>query len=315
MRVPASLLCTLLTAPLPALCQQDYPAKPIRVVTGAAGGGSDFTARQLAQGLTGALRQPVVVDNRPSIVLAADAGSKSRPDGYTLFIVGSSAWIFPLLQKAPYDPAEFAPVSLIEKSSGLLVVNPAVPAASVSALIAYAKANPGKLNYGSVTIGGPQHLAAELFRTMSGVNIVNVPFKSSATATTTLLSGEVHMMFNDIGLLMPHVKARKLRALAVTSPERSSLVPELPTIGSTGLPGYEMTGFTAVFAPAKTPDAIVRRLNSEIVRYVGLPEVRERFVNAAIEVVGSSPEELAARMKLDVTRTTRLISEAGIRVE
>jgi tripartite-type tricarboxylate transporter receptor subunit TctC len=230
-------------------------------------------------------------------------------------MVGNSAWIFPLLQKAPYDPAEFSPVSLVEKSAGLLAINPALPATSVAALIAYAKANPGKLNFGSVTIGGPQHLAGELFKSMAGINIVNVPFKSSALATTSLISGEVHMMVNDIGLLMPHVKAAKLRALAVTSAERSSLAPDLPTIASAGLPGYEMSGVTGLFAPPKTPEAIVRRLNAEVVRYIALPEVRERFLTAAIEVVASTPEELAARMKLDVTRTSRLISEAGIRIE
>ena len=295
---------------------QDYPNKPIRIVTGGAGGGSDFTSRQIAQGISGSLGQPVVVDNRASGVIAGEIVSKAPPDGYNLTVAGSAFWILQLLRKMPYDAvADFAPVSLISREVNILAVNPSVPATSVKELIALAKAKPGQLNYGSSTPAGPAHLAAELFKSMAGVNIVNVPYKITPMVITALIGGEVHLTIMDAGLVAPHVKTGKLRALAVTSAEPSALTPGLPTVAASGLPGYEVVGLTGIWAPAKTPAAIINRLNQEIVRVLNRADVKERFLNAGSEVVGGSPQEFTAMIKSDIARMSKVIKDAGIKVD
>src|SRR5262245_47519023 len=195
---------------------QDFPNKPIRIITTAAGGGSDFTVRLIAPGITEVLKQPVVVDNRAQPFIAADAVAKAPPDGYTYLVTGSSLWVLPLLKKQPYEVSDLAPVTLLERSVNLVAVNPSVPVKSIKELIALAKAKPGTLNYSSDVAGGRAHLAAELFTSMAGINMVHVPYKGNAPAITALVAGEVQVMFTDVALLMPHVKAGKLRALAVT---------------------------------------------------------------------------------------------------
>ena len=294
---------------------QDYPSKPIRIITGAAGGGSDFTSRQIAQAMSPAIGQPVVVDNRATTILAADGGAKAPADGYYMFMVGSSAWIFQILQKAPYDANDFVPISLVERSANIVAVHPSVPAKSIRELIALAKARPGELNYASISIGGPQHLAGELFKSMAGVNITHIPYKANAPAITALISGEVQLYISDVGLLLPHVKTGKMRALAVSSLEKSALVPDLPTVASAGLPGYEMIGVTGVFAPPKTPATFVSRLNREIVRVLALPDVKERFLTAGVEIIGSTPEQLATKVKADLVGIAKLVKDAGIKIQ
>ena len=296
---------------------QDYPNKPIRIVTAAAGGGSDFMARQVAQGISGPLGQPVIVENRGGGIIPVDYVSKAPPDGYTLLVQGAVAWVAPLLlRKAPYDMVrDFSPISLLVKEVYLVAVHPSLPVKSVRELIALAKTRPGELNYSSSIAGGSGHLAGELFRSMAGVNIVHVPYKGTAASITALISGEVQLTITDAGLMTPHVKSGKLRALAVTSAEPSALVPGLPTEAASGLPGYEAVGRTGIWAPAKTPAAIIERLNQEIVRVLNLPDVKERFFNAGVEPVGSSPEQFAAIVKADIAKLGKLIKDAGIKVE
>jgi tripartite-type tricarboxylate transporter receptor subunit TctC len=294
---------------------QNYPNKPIRIVASAAGGSGDFAARLIAQGLSGALSQQVVVDNRGGVI-PGEIVSKAPPDGYTLLIDAASFWIGPLLQETPYDPVkDFAPVTLTDSAPNVLVVNPSLPVKSVKELIALAKARPGELNYGSSSTGSTPHLAAELFNMMAGVKIVRVPFKGSGPAVISLLGGQVQLMFATAGSVAPHVKSGRLRALAVASLQPSALAPGLPTIAASGVPGYEAVAFEGMFAPAKTPVAIIDRLNQEIVRVLNRAEVKERFFNAGVETVGSTPEEFAAAIKSNVAKWGKLIKDAGIRDE
>ena len=313
-RLAVSMMSGLVVVAWGIASAQSYPNKPIRIVTAGAGGGSDFQARQIAQGISGPLGQPVIVENRgggltPEILLRAGH------DGYTVSLSGANLWITPLLRKAPYEMKDFVPISLISREVNLLVVNPGVPAKSVKELIALAKSKPGELNYAGTTVGGPQQLGAELFKSMAGVNIVSVPYKSAVAAVTAVISGEVQMLVIDAGLVAPHVKSGKLRALGVGSAEPSALVPGLPTVSASGLPGYEWSLMSGMFAPAGTPAAVINRLNLEIVRVLRTPEVRERFLNTGIEIVGSSPEEFAAIVKSDTAKTAKVIKEAGIKVD
>ena len=294
---------------------QDYPSKTIRIIAGTAGGGSDLAARVIAQGISGPLGQPVIVDNRGAAVVAAEAGSKAPPDGYTLLVAGSGIWLFPLLQKAPYDVVrDFSPLSLISREVNIVAVHPSLPVKSVGELIALAKARPGQLNF-SGTASGTIFLAGALFRSMAGVNIVNVPYKGTTPALTALLNGEVQLTILDTGLLATHVKSGKLRALAVTSATPSALTPGLPTVSASGLPGYEWIGMTLIFAPAETPAAIISRLNSEIVRALNMAEAKERLLNFGSEVIASSPGQLAAAMKSDMVKMEKVIKDSGIRID
>jgi tripartite-type tricarboxylate transporter receptor subunit TctC len=295
---------------------QDYPNKPIRIISGSVGGGSDFIARQIAQGISGPLGQPVIVDNRGSGILPMEQALKASSDGYTLLVYGAANWILPLLQKVPYDPErDFSPISLLVREVNVLVVNPSVPANSVKELIALAKARPGELNYGTGASGGTPHLGAELFKSMAGVNIVHVTYKGQAQAITGVISGEVQLTINDAGQVAPHVKSGKLRALAVTSATPSALTPGLPTLAASGLPGYESIGMSGIWAPAKTPGAIISRLNREAVRFLTLPEVNQRFLSAGEEIVASSPEQFVAAIKTDMAKMGKVIKDAGIKLD
>ena len=297
----------------PAWCQ-DYPSKTVRLVASAPGGGGDFTARLIAGGISGPLGQPVIVDNRGGGFIPADVVAKSPPDGYTALIQGGSAWINPLLQKAPYDAErDFAPIVLISRDVNILAVHPSMPVKSVKELIALAKARPGHLNYASGSSGSTTHLAFELFKSMVGVNIVRVAYAGNAPAVTALVSGETQVIIMDAGLLLPHAKSGRLRALGVTSLEPSTLAPGLPTVAESGVPGFESIGVTGMLAPAKTPAAIVTRLNQEVMRYITRPEVKERFFNAGAEVLGSTPEQFSAMVKSDIAKWSKTIKDAGIK--
>lgn len=296
---------------------QDYPNKPIRMVSPGPGGGADFVARMIAQGISGPLGHQVVVDNRPAGVIPGQIVSKARPDGYTVMVNGNSFWIAPLMQdNIPYDPLkDFSPVALAVGSPNILVVHPSVAANSVRELIALAGARPGALNYGSAAAGGSVYLSAELFKHMTGVDIVRIGYKSSGASVTALLAGEVQLMFANAPSVAPHVKSGRVRALAVTTLQRSALFPELPTVASAGLPGFEVASVYGIFAPAKTPAAIVKRLNREIVRFLGKADVKEKFLAAGVETIGSSPEDLAAAMKSEITRMGRVIKAGGIAIQ
>jgi len=297
------------------VCGQDYPHKPIRIITNAAGGGSDFIARLIAQGISGPLGQPVIVDNRSGGLIQSEIVSRAPPDGYTLLVAGGSILILPLLQKTPYDPMkDFSPITLATKEPAVLAVYPSVAAKSVKELIALAKGKPGELNYGSGGTGATNHLAAELFRAMAGVNIVHIAYKGSAPLLSALIGGEVQLAFPSAPSVAPHVKSGRLRALAVTSAEPSALAPGLPTVAASGVPGYESASLTLLFAPAKTPDAIINRLNQEMVRFLKTPEAKAQLLISGAETVGSSPQQLADTMKAEMDRMGKVIKDAGIKL-
>ncbi len=295
---------------------QTYPLKPIRIITSGVGGGNDAISRIIAAGIAGPLGQPVVVDNRSGIV-AGEILAKAPPDGYTLMLQGASVWLAPFLQsKVPFDPLrDFAPITIADTSPSTVVVHPSLPVKNVKELIALAKSRPGVLNYSSGNSGSPNHLAGELFKYMAGVSIVRIPYKSGAQETTDLIAGQVHMAFSPTGSVMPQVKAGKLRLLAVASSGPSTLAPGVPTVTASGLPGYEMRSIHAVFAPAGTTAAIISRLNQEMVRYLKLPEVKEKLLANAVESVGSTPEELGATIKSEMSRLGKLIKDVGIKAD
>ncbi len=298
-----------------AVFAQDYPNKPIRIVTSEAGGGNDVQARLVAQGLASALGEQVIVENRPSGVIPGEVVSKAAPNGYTLLLYNNTLWIGPLLQNTPYDMArDFAPITSVTRAPNVLVVNSTLPVKSVAELVALAKAKPGELNYGSSGTGGSNHLAAELFRFMAGVNIVRINYKGAGPALTALLAGELQLMFPTAGAVTPHFKAGRVRALAVTSAEPTALFPGVPTVAAV-LPGYESISIYGIFAPAKTPRTIIDKLNQEIVRFLNRTEVKEKFFIAGMEAVGSSPEQFAATVKSEMARMGKVIKEAGIRTE
>ena len=296
---------------------QNYPSKPVRLVAAGVGGGSDFAARLIAQGLAAPLGQQVIVDNRPGAggLIAGEIVAKAPPDGYTLLLHGSAIWLAPFLRDhVAYDPVrDFAPVTLAVSSTNVIVVHPSVPVRSVQQLIALAKAKPGELNYGSGSVGSGAHLAAELFKSMAGVDIVRIPYKGGGLAVNALIGGQLHLMFPVVGSVLPHIKSGKLRALAATSAQPSALLPDLPTVASAGLPGYESVSIFGILAPSKTSKAIVNRLSQEIARVLNRADVREKFLNVGTEAVGSSPAQFEAAIKSEMTRLGKLIKEVGIR--
>ena len=307
-------LIVALFATEPAL-GQEYPTKVVRIVVSEAGGTGDFVARLLAQSLAPALGQGVVIDNRGGGVVAGEHVAKSAPDGHTLLLYGNTLWLLPLMRaQVPYDPArDFRPVILAAKAVNVLVVHPALPVRSVADLITLARRTPGQLNYASAAPGTVNHLAAELFKSMAQVDVVRVSFRGSASALTSVLSGQVHMMFAAAAGYAPHARSSRLRALAVTTGTRSAIYPDLPTMAEAGLKGFESVSFHGIFAPAKTADAIVARLNQEVGAILQRPEITQRLLSAAIEPVGGSPDQLTGAIRDEVARMGKLIREAGIR--
>jgi tripartite-type tricarboxylate transporter receptor subunit TctC len=299
-----------------AVHAQDFPTRPIRIVTAQAGGAADLVARLIARGLPSSLGQQVVVDNRPTGIIPAEIVIKSAPDGYTLLFSGSSLWMMSLLQKVPFDTAkDLLPITLAASTPNVVVVNPTVPARSIQELIALAKAKPGTLNYGSGTSGASSHLAAELFKYMAGVNIVRVPYKGQGPAVLAVLGGEVQMSFATGSSVAAHLKSGKLRALAIATAKPSALAPGLPTVAESGLPGYQSASNAGMFAPSRTPARLIAFLNREIVQVLRRPEVRDVLFNDGTEVVGSSPQEFAASMKAEIASLGKVIKAAGIRTE
>ena len=294
---------------------QDYPSKPVRIVTAPAGGATDFMSRAIAPGLSASLGQSVLVDNRPQIFVTPLV-AKSPSDGYTLLLGSGSHWVGPLLLKLTYDPVkDFAPVSTIARQPNVLVVHPSLPVKSVNELVVLAKARPGEINYTTSSVGSSSYLGSELFRSMTGVNMVRVAYSGGGPSLNALLGGEVQLLFTNPSSVSPHVKSGRLRALAVTSAEPSELVPGLPTMAASGLPGFESVSTYVVFAPAKTPAAITNRLNREIVRVVNLPDVKERFLNSGVESVGSTPEQLTATMTVEMAQVSKMLKEGTIKGE
>jgi tripartite-type tricarboxylate transporter receptor subunit TctC len=293
---------------------QDFPVKPVRILASEAGSNGDFVARTVAQALTTAWGQQVLVDNRGGGVIAGDVVAKSPPDGYTMLLYGNTHWLLPLMRKqVPYDAhRDFAPVTLAARNINVLVVHPSVPVKSVKDLVALARAKPGALNFSTAAPGTMNHLAGELFKSLAKVNIVRISYRGSPSALTAVLTGEVQMMFATVAPARPHIQSGKVRALAVTSANRSATFPELPTVAEGGLPGFEAISVHGVFVPAKTPEATVTRLYQDIARALQRPEAKDRIAGIGGEAVGSTPGEFAKVIKEEVARMDNVIKEAGI---
>lgn len=299
-----------------AAAAQSFPSKPVRIVVTGVGSGGDFAARLIAQGVAASLGQQIVVDNRGSGNQPAEIVAKAVPDGYTLCLSAAPLWITPFLRKTPYDPLkDFAPVTLAVTSPNILVVHPALPVKSTRELIALIRAKPGALNYATSGIGASSFLAAELFKSMSGTDMVRVNYKSGGLALTEMISGQVQLMFANAGLVAAHLQSGRLKALAVTSAKPTPLLPGLPTVAAGGLPGYELVSVQGIFAPAGTPEAIIARLNREFIPFLRRADTREKFFAAGVESIGGTPEELAATVKSEMARLGKVIKATGITLD
>jgi tripartite-type tricarboxylate transporter receptor subunit TctC len=297
---------------------QNYPTRPIRlVVASSPGGASDILGRMLAQKLSDEFGQQVVVDNRggASGVIGTDIVAKAAPDGYTLLIIQPSLTINPsMISNLPYDAVrDFAPVSLVVDAAQIMTVNPAVPAKNVKELVALAKAKPGTLMFGSPGVGTSPHLTAELFKLTAGVDMPQVPFKGSGMAFVSLISGEVSVAFSTVLSALSHVKSGKIRALGVTTLKRVAVVPDVPTIAESGLPGFESSQWFGILAPARTPRPIVERLYQALLRVSSSPEVKERLTSEGVDVVNRKPDEFAAVIKRELAQWAKVIKAAGIK--
>jgi tripartite-type tricarboxylate transporter receptor subunit TctC len=290
---------------------QEFPSKPVHIVVPfPPGGGADTLTRILEPKLARILAQPIVVENRPGASghIGADFVAKSVPDGHTLLMSSTAS----LTEK---NVNQFAPVSLVSASAYIVTASPGVAAADIRGLIALAKANPGKLTFGSSGTGAASHLSAELFKAMAGVDLLHVPYKGTGQALTDLLAGHVNLMFAPSQTVMPYVRAGKLKALAVTGSKRSETLPDLPTVAESGLPGYEAVGWFGLLAPVATPKATVTKLSAEANRVLAMSEVREKMLGLGADPAGNTPEEFARFIRDDQAKWSKLMKEAGIQAE
>lgn len=319
-RARALCAAAALGCALPAAAQTDFPAKPIRVIVPLApGGGNDLVARMVGSRLQERLGQAIVVDNRPGVggVVGTEIASRATPDGYTLLVANNShPAMGALYPKLSFDPVrDFAPVTLAAISPLVVAVHPSVPFKTFGEFLAWTRAHPGRVHYGTSGVGSPPHLAGELIAAQAKIDLTPVPFKGIAPALTAVLGNEIQMTFANLPVSMPHVHAGRLRALAITSAKRSEALPDLPTVAESGLPGFEASIWFGFLAPAGTPRAILERLNREIVAVLRLPEVRQQLVAQGVETVASSIDEFAAIMKNDAARLGKLIRERGIKAD
>jgi len=321
LRLAARLFAVLAcVAPVSQAVAQSYPSRPIKMIVPFTPGTSmDIVARTLGEKLYERLGQPVVVDNRPGAtgIIGSDAVAKADPDGYTLLVTSNNIVVGPLLHKTvPFDPLkDFAPITVTSYSALVLVASNKSGIKSVAEMIARAKANPGKLNYSSPGIGTTQHLSMEALKSVMNVNIVHVPYRGSAGATTDLLSGEVDLGFVPIDIANPHYKANAFKVLAVGSPQRHPMMPDVPTLEESGVPDVESNPWHAVAAPKGTPRPIIDKLNSEIRAILALPDVREKLEGSGLKIQTSTPEEMQALMERDMAKSADLIRRNNISVD
>jgi len=299
---------------------QGFPERPVRIIVPLPPGGSpDTIARTIAQGLQNVWPHPVVVENRTggSQNIGADAVAKSAPDGHTWLLSPDNVFsVNAHIAKQPFDPfADLAPVTLLARIQFLLTVHPSVPASSVQELIAYAKAKPGELNFGSSGIGSPQFLGGTLLQQMSGTKMNHVPYKGAAPAVADLLAGRIQIWVGAANSLLPHIKADKLRVLGTTAAQRFGSLPDSPTIAEAGLPGYALYPWLGLFVPGKTPPEIISRINAEVAKILNSPEVKARLVPQGMDIATGSPEELARIIREDDARWGKVIRDAGIKPE
>lgn len=321
MRGIQPIVGTVLLCVLPALAGsalgQAYPARPVRIVTGAPGSTAEFTSRVVAQELSATFGQPVIVEPRATggATVFGEIVARAQPDGHTLLIIGPTLWVGPLFRKAPYDPLrDFSFISIMTDSPNILVVHPSLPVRTVRDLIDLAKAKPQSLNYSTSGIGASPHLAAELFKLMTGTKITHVPYKGAGASIIGLVGGEVQLSFASAASATAQIHLGKLRPIAVSGAKPYVVFPDLPTIGA-AVPGYEAGSPIGFFAPAHTPAAIIARLNREVVVMLSKPEVKAKFLSTGVETAGSNPEKLAATVKSDTIKWGKVIREAGIRLD
>jgi tripartite-type tricarboxylate transporter receptor subunit TctC len=304
-----------------SVAQVNYPEKPVRIIVGfPPGGPSDTVARLLGQKLAETWGKPVLVENVPGAAgnIGADRVAKAAPDGYTLGLPNEAQIVInPSLYKLPYDPVkDFAPITQVVMSAQVLVVHPSLPTKNVRELVALATARPGELTFASGGSGNQVHLAGELFKSMAGIDVSHIPYKGVALAIPDLLGGRVTMMFSPISVVLPLVREKRLRALAVTSLRRSPTVPELPTMDQSGFRGFETTSWFGLLAPATTPATIVRKVHLETVKEVlALADVRTKFADLGFEIIGNSPDEFAAAIRAEIRKWAKLIKESGIKAD
>lgn len=313
----AMLACTV--AGTACAQAETYPERPIRlIVPFAPGGGSDTLSRILAQPLSQRLGQPIVIENKPGAGSSIGAGvvAKANPDGYTLLYATPGAqMINPFLMKVSYDPEkDFSPISKLGVFPNILVINPKIPAKTVSELIAYAKTHPGEINFGSTGVGSSSHLSGELFKSEAKVNIVHVPYKGTAAVVQDLVAGNIQMTIDAVSTYLPYIKAGTVRAIAMGTAERLSLLPDLPTIAE-NLPGFDASALNYLSAPAGTPAPIIERLNKEIVAVLAMPEIRAKLQAIGVTPVSSSPQELDQAIRSETKKWAKVIEQSGAKVE
>ena len=321
MLAQAVVIVSVVLAAMPSLATaQAYPAKPIRWISPwPAGGANDIFSRAIGQRIGESLGQQVLVDNRPGAAgtIGSDIAAKAPADGYTL-VMGSSPThaIAPALYPAlPYDPLrDFSAVTLVGSVPNVLVLHPSVPAKTVKEFIAVAKARPGKLNFASTGNGTSQHLSAELFKFMAGLDMVHIPYKGTAPALTELVAGQVDLAFENMPALIPHIQAGRLRALAVTTTKRSAVMPELPTIAEAALPGYDASVWFGVFAPVGTPRPVIDRLHGEILKALQTQDLKSRMVAMGTDVSGMGPDDFSAYVRKEIPKWANLVKAAGVKV-
>jgi len=299
---------------------QSWPTRPVKIVVPfPAGGPTDVMTRVLAEKLAHSLGQPVVVDNKPGAggTIGSDFVAKSAPDGYMLVMATSSTHsIGPYLGKVPYDPKkDFTPIVYVGKATNILVVSPTLNIHTLRGLIDYAKKNPGKANYATSGIGSISHLTSEMFANMAGVKIVHVPYKGTQLSMPDLMSGQVAMLFDSVLTAKPHIDAKRVIGLAVSSKERSALVPDMPTMAESGLPGFDSWTWFGIFAPAGAPPSVVDRVNAEVNKIVADPAVRERFAQLGFETTGGTPAQFAAVVESETAKWSKVIHDANVKPE